>query len=164
MLNRKILYSRFHKVNDDILARSKSVIRRKKRSIWIKWGIITACLCFIIFGLTIWNKVQIQPDNSANTLLGADKIYPTIMIQGHLYEWRKGAAICNELPDDCIYYGELIHVEGEMPNNNSEFVSVFSVSGQIYTMSKTDTVIYLCLTTDWMEKTVVAFDIVELER
>ncbi len=61
------------------------------------------------------------------------------------------------------YYGELIHVEGEMPNNDREFVSVFSVSGQIYTMPQTDTVIYLCLTTDWMEHTVVVFDIVESE-
>ena len=112
----------------------------------------------------MWNKTQIQPDNSANTLLGADEIYPTIMVQGQLYEWRKGAAICNELPDDCVYYGEIIHVEGEKPNNDREFVSVFLVSGQIYAMPQNDTVIYLCLTTDWMENTVVAFDIVELER
>lgn len=163
-MNSKILYNSFNEVDDDILERSESVIHRKKRSMWMKWGAIAACLCFIIIGVTMWNKVQIQPDNSANTLLGADKIYPTIMIQGHLYEWRKGAAICNELPDDCVYYGELIHVEGEMPNNDSEFVSVFSVSGQIYTMPQTDTVIYLCLTTDWMENTVVVFDIVESER
>ncbi len=95
------------------------------------------------------------------TLPGAVKIYPTIMVQDHLYEWRKGAAICNELPDDCVYYGELIHVEGEKPNNDSEFVSVFSVSGQIYTMPQTDTIIYLCLTTDWLDNTVVVFDFVE---
>jgi hypothetical protein len=109
--------------------------------------------------------LQTQPDNSTGpgTLPGADEIYPTIMVEGNLYEWRKGAAISSELPDDCVYYGELIHVEGETPNNNNEFVSVFSVSGQIYTVSQTDTVVYLCLTTDWLENTVVVFDLVERE-
>jgi hypothetical protein len=109
--------------------------------------------------------LQTQPDNSTGpgTLPGADEIYPTIMVEGNLYEWRKGAAICSELPDDCVYYGELIHVEGETPNNNNEFVSVFSVSGQIYTVPETDTVVYLCLTTDWLENTVVVFDLVQQE-
>jgi len=163
-MNRKILYRSFNEVDDDILERSESVTHCPKRSMWMKWGAIAACLCFIIIGVTVWNKVQMQPGDSANTLLGADKIYPTIMVQDHLYEWRKGAAICNELPDNCVYYGELIHVEGERPNNDREFVSVFSASGQIYTLPQNDTVIYLCLTTDWLENTIVAFDIVESER
>jgi hypothetical protein len=109
--------------------------------------------------------IQTQQDNSTGpgTLPGADEIYPTIMVEGNLYEWRKGAAISSELPDDCVYYGELIHVEGETPNNNNEFVSEFSVSGQIYTVPQTDTVVYLCLTTDWLENTVVVFDLVEQE-
>ena len=124
-MNRKNLYRSFNEVDDYILERSESVVHRKKHSIWMKWWAIAACLCFIIIGVTMWNETQIQPDNSTNTLLGADEIYPTIMVQGHLYEWRKGAAICNGLPDDCVYYGELIHVEGERPNNDSEFVSVF---------------------------------------
>jgi hypothetical protein len=136
---------------------------RAKGPAWVKWGAMAACLCLVIFGVTMWNKVQTQPDNSTSTLLGADEIYPTIMVEGNLYEWRKGAAICSELPDDRVYYGELIHVEGETPNHNNEFVSVFSVSGQIYTVPQTDTVVYLCLTTDWLENTVVAFDFVKQE-
>ena len=95
--------------------------------------------------------------------MGAAEIYPTIMVDGQLYEWRKGTAICNELPSDCVYYGELTHVEGKVPSNDREFVSVFTVSGQIYIVPENDSCVYLCLTTEWLTETVVVFDLVTIE-
>lgn len=149
---------------DNRLGCSEPSTHRKKQSMWIKWGTVSAaCVCFIIIGVIVWSKAELQSHHSANTLPGADKIYPTVMVQNHLYEWRKGAAICNEIPDNCVYYGELIHVEGEIPNNDNEFVSAFSASGQIYTTAEDDAVVYLCLTTDWLENTVVVFDMIESE-
>lgn len=100
-------------------------------------------------------------ESGAGTLMGDTGIYPTVMVDGRLYEWRKGPALCNGLPNDSVYYGEIIHVEGETPGNDCEFVSVFSVSGQIYTIVEDDEFICLCLTTDWLNETVVIFDLVE---
>jgi hypothetical protein len=149
---------------------AKSVKSAKaKKPAWVTWvkrGAIAACLCLVIFGVTMWNSAQIHTvttaGNTTGTLPGADEIYPTVMVEGRFYEWRRGAAICSELPEGCVYYGELVHIEGETPNDNKEFVSVFSASGQIYTVPQTDNVVYLCLTTDWLENTVVAFDLVDL--
>ena len=100
-------------------------------------------------------------ENSAGTLMGDTEIYPTVMVNGRLYEWRKYMALCNGLPNDSIYYGEIAHVEGETPENDCEFVSVFSVSGQIYTIVENDEFVCLCLTTDWLNEAVVIFDLVE---
>ena len=82
-------------------------------------------------------------ESSAGTLMGDTEIYPTVMVDGRLYEWRKGRALCNELPNDC------------------EFVSVFSVSGQIYTIVENDEFVCLRLTTDWLNEAAVIFDLVE---
>ena len=101
-----------------------------------------------------------QSDNG-NTLPGALEIYPAVMVEGQVYEWRRGTAICEALPEDCVYYGEVSHAEGDVPANDCDFVSVFLVSGQIYTVPNDAGRIYLCLTTDWMENSVVVFDIVK---
>ena len=100
-------------------------------------------------------------ESSAGTLMGDTEIYPTVMVDGRLYEWRKGMALCNELPNDCLYYDEIIHVQGETPGNDCEFVSVFSVSGQIYTIVENDEFVCLRLTTDWLNEAAVIFDLVE---
>ena len=97
---------------------------------------------------------------SAGTLMGDTEIYPTVMVDGRLYEWRRGAAVCNGLPIDSVYYDEIIHVEGEIPGNDCEFVSTFSVSGKIYTIVENDEFVCLCLTTDWLNEAVVIFDLV----
>lgn len=144
-----------------VAAAGMAMNKKKSRPVWLKWGAMVACLCLVV-GLTIPTILNtVNPnEGSAGTLMGDTEIYPTIMVDGQLYEWRKGAAICNELPNDSVYYGELTHVEGETPRNDCEFVSVFSVSGQIYTISENDKCVYLCLTTDWLNETFVVFDLV----
>ena len=99
-------------------------------------------------------------EDGAGTLMGDTEIYPTVMVKGRLNEWRRGTALCNGLPNDSIYYGETIHVEGDTPENDCEFVSAFSVSGQIYTIVEDDEFVCLCLTTDWLNEAVLIFDLV----
>ena len=101
---------------------------------------------------------------SGCTLPGALEIYPTVMVGNNKYEWRRGAAICEALPENCEYYGKVNHVEdADAPENNCDFVSVFTVSGQIYTVPGDYETVYLCLTSDWMEdwlnNTIVVFDL-----
>ena len=101
-----------------------------------------------------------QADSRAvGTLYGADEVYPTVMLGDALYEWRRGSAICFDgLPDGSVYYGEVSHTDAPSPQRSGEFASLFPVEGEIYTVPGSDDVVYLLLTTDWMEDTVVAFD------
>ena len=160
MKNEKLL-NVIGKIDDDLISGAVSNTKTKKKTAWLKWGAMAACLCLVAVGVMTWKSVNTQPDNSAGTLMGADEIYPSVMVEEQLYEWRRGVAICNELPNNCVYYGELTHVEGQTPTNNCEFVSVFSVSGQIYTLSENSDCVYICLTTEWMDKTVVVFDLAQ---
>ena len=96
---------------------------------------------------------------SGGTLYGADQVYPTVMVNGAKYEWHRGDAIqFSGLPDGCEAYGEIVHTEAETPQADGELASLFPVSGTIYTVPADETVVYLRLTTDWMENAVVQFD------
>ena len=97
--------------------------------------------------------------DSGGTLYGADQVYPTVMVNGAKYEWHRGDAVSfNDLPDGCEAYGEIVHTEAETPQADGELASLFPASGTIYTVPADETVVYLRLTTDWMENAVVQFD------
>ena len=127
---------------------------------------IMICLFLALVSLTViigYKKSVVVNDSDKEyegTLLGASEIYPTVMVEGHAYEWRRGRAIVG-FPKDCVYYGEINHISGKKPTENCEFVSVFSVSGQIYTIPENADCVYLRLTTEWMEDRTVVFDLVE---
>ena len=138
----------------------------KKRS-RVRWGVTAACLCLaVLAGWFALGRGDARPDgggidgDSAGTLPGAAEIYPAVMVENRLYEWRRGAAIAQTLPQDSVYYGEIRHAGGKTPNGNGEFVSTFDAAGQIYTRPDDPNSVYLVLTTDWMKETVVAFDLV----
>ncbi len=145
-----------------IAAAGMAVKAKRTAPIWMKWGALAACLCLAV-GLTVLTVSNaLAPNGGAEgTLLGDTEIYPTVMVNGQLYEWRRGAAICSELPNGSMYYGEIAHADGARPANDCAFVSVFSVSGQIYTVSGNGDSVYLRVTTDWLNETVVAFDLVK---
>ena len=42
-MNRKALYRGFNEVDDDILERSETASKGKKKPAWLKWGAIAAC-------------------------------------------------------------------------------------------------------------------------
>ena len=47
-MNRKDLYNAVNEVDDDILERSETASRSKKKPVWLKWGAIAACLCLMV--------------------------------------------------------------------------------------------------------------------
>lgn len=84
------------------------------------------------------------------------------MVEGRLYQWRLGAAIYGEdLPESCIYYGDIRHIEGAQPEADGEFAPAFAVSGEICIYPDAMWAVYLRMTTDWLENTTVIFDEVE---
>ena len=81
--------------------------RKARKPVWLKWGAVAACLCIILISIFTFvpsTKFWTPEESSGNTLPGALELYPTLMVNNRLYEWRKGAAIAEDLPDDAIYY------------------------------------------------------------
>lgn len=122
-----------------------------------KIPVAAACFCIVIGGIIIWYILQVYPDSTDSTLIGATKIYPTVMVNQELYEWHKGVAICEELPEDSLLYGNIRHTTKETPQNDCEFASVFGAEGQIYTVPDKNC-IYLKLTTSWLNDTIIRFN------
>ena len=46
-MNRKDLYQSMNQIDDDILERSE-MRKKKKSSVWMKWGAVAACLCLVV--------------------------------------------------------------------------------------------------------------------
>ena len=156
------LYDVIGEIDEKYIKDAHHTVKTKSYPLWIKVGAVAACLCLLI-GMAFQIKLnKNNPDNVVSgTLMGADEIYPTVMVNGHLYEWRRGEAICGNVPSDSIYYGDIIHADGQIPAKDCEFVSVFTVSGQIYIISGNSDCVYLKLTTDWMNDKIVVFDMIE---
>ena len=139
----------------------EGVVKNTSKKAWQRWVTVAACLCLIIgLSVPVVRYFDNLNNNGTGTLMGDTEIYPTVMVNGQLYEWRKGVAICDELPNDSVYYGEVTHIDEETPTKDCEFVSAFSVSGQIYTVLENENCVYLCLSTDWLNETIVVFDLV----
>ena len=47
-MNRNDLYHSFSAIDDDILERSETARHSKKKTTWLKWGTIAACLCLVV--------------------------------------------------------------------------------------------------------------------
>lgn len=158
-MNKIDLFISFNEIDENLLKRSEFAKQRSKSS-WIKWMAVAACFCITIGGIVTYYRLQIYQNSVKGTLIGDTEIYPTVMVDGELYEWHKGAAIFKELPEDCDLYGNINHTGKETPQNDCEFVSVFWAEGQIYT-TKDKNCIYLKLTTGWLDNAVVKFDLVK---
>jgi len=52
-VNRKDLYQSMNQIDDEILERSE-VRKKKKSSVWMKWGAVAACLC-LVAGIGVMN-------------------------------------------------------------------------------------------------------------
>lgn len=153
-------------IDDDLVSNAITYTKAKKRQ-WVKWVSLAACLCVLLLGTVVWKNMDstqpsTRPPQGGGTLPGDTDVYPTVMVDGKLYEWRKGRAICETVPEDLVYYGQVTHVVEKHPKNNCEFASVFNLSGDIY-ISPSDGCVYICVTTYWMKNTFVVFDPVNTE-
>lgn len=159
-MNRKDLFNSFNEIDESLLERSETA-RKNKIPIWHKWGVLASCFFLAVILITTSCIIGLNRNKGSGTLQGAEEIYPTVMVNGKLYEWYKGEgnAIQGGLPNDCKFYGEICHTKENIPKKNCEFSSAFDVRGEIYTTSGND-FIFLKLTTSWTENTVVKFELI----
>lgn len=150
-------------VDDDLVFEAENWVRSNasKKRYMFGAAIVAACL-YLTIGLSTnyaqWGNHLAEKDELNGCLIpGGNEIYPTIMVDDILYEWRFGVALIDELPVGSIYYGRIKHTNGTTPENNCELVSVFSASGRIFVDPNKD-LIYLELSTDWLEKQLVIFE------
>ena len=73
-MNRKDLYNAVNEVDDDILERSETASRSKKKPVWLKWGAIAACLCLVV-SIAIPVLFQQSPDTPHDTMDPSDGPY-----------------------------------------------------------------------------------------
>lgn len=152
-------------IDDDLVSEADSWVRPKPRrsKLLVAAAAAAACLCLTV-GLSFGLSAKKQPTENEGVdigcglmLDGADEIYPTVMVDGRLYEWKFGKAIVDSLPVGSVYYGKLNHMIGlKAPEFDRDFVSVFSASGRIFVDPDND-LVYLELTTDWLENAIVTF-------
>lgn len=163
-------------IDDNLIIEAENWVHSKTHKLRYMAGaaISAACLCLTI-GLAInYSKERnppiendrpfggAMPGEDDDCLLGGllpgqEKIYPTIMVDGTLYEWLWGDAFIDELPVGSTYYGKINHTNGTTPENDCEFVSVFSASGRIF-VDPNECLVYLELTTDWIDREIVTFE------
>lgn len=151
-------------IDDDLISEAENWVRPKARKmrILVEAANAAACLCLVIgLALGYTKEKNLSIDNGVLCgcvlLPGADEIYPTVMVNGELYEWLLGRALIDELPVGSVYCGKIYHTSKATPENDCEFASVFSVSGRIFTDPDKD-LVYLELTTDWLENQIVIFE------
>lgn len=154
-------------IDDDLIAEAEYWVRpnvRIPRNILIP---ISACLCIIV-GLVfvISNRTATpitSPPTNISNLPGSDRIYPTVMVNGKLYEWKQENAVIDTLPVGSVYYGKINHSDNSTPINDNEFVSVFTASGEVY-VDPTIDLVYIIITTDWLDNSIVIFEPVNKEE
>jgi len=80
-VNRKDLYQSMNQIDDDILERSEGR-KKKKSSVWMKWGAVAACLCLVaIIGMKLGgddNFVTLNINTITEAVYSAPKITSTI--------------------------------------------------------------------------------------
>lgn len=159
-MSRKDMHTSSNTINN-VLPERPETTKQKRKNIWIVCGSSAAFFCIWMLGFMAWHGFQIlypvlHPMVGVISPPGADKINPTVMVDGEFYNW---AGTCKKLPEDCSLYGEINHSIKKWPQNDRELVSLFWAEGEIYT-TPDENCVYLRLTTSWLDDTVVKFELI----
>ena len=175
-------------IDSDLILEAENWVDHKSRNLKILSGIAAAaaaCLCFAA-GFSAGSSREKTPTandipalsggNTGNSVnadsSGEDRlvgcrlydIYPTIMVNGRLYEWKAyGRSVIDDwdLPKGCVYRGKILYMPGkEVPEDEREFVADYKASGLVFLDPEED-IVYLQMTTDWLDNKFVVFEPVE---
>lgn len=103
-MNRKDLYNGINEIDDDILERSETASKSKKKPTWLKWGAIAACLCLVV-SIAIPVLFQQSPSTPHDTMDPSDGP-SSLVVNGVSYLISPHMAVSNDLPDGFVRTGE----------------------------------------------------------
>lgn len=104
-MNRKDLYHAVNEVDDDILERSETTSHSRKKTVWLKWGAIAACLC-LVMSIAIPMLSQQSPGASPHDTMDPGIGPSSLTVNGVKYLISPHLAVSNDLPDGFVHTGE----------------------------------------------------------
>ena len=129
-MNRKDLYNGFNEVDDDILERSETVSKSKKKPVWLKWGAIAACLCLVV-------SIAIPVLHHKG---GPDTQDPTQAIAALEYNGKFYEAV--DIPEVLEKFGLPSKITADMAGEHLEYLKSDGGAGYECTASQTDIELY----------------------
>ena len=129
-MNRKDLYNGFNEVDDDILERSETSSRSKKKPMCLKWGAIAACLCLVV-------SIAIPVLQHKGGPVSEDPVQEIAALEynGKFYE-------AVNIPEVLEKYGLPPKITADMAGEHLEYLKSDGGVGYECTASKTDIELY----------------------
>ena len=160
---------------ENLSGQSDPVRERKAKT---KRTVAILCIFLVIVGVrysalrTKRLNAIMAGGSSYESIPGEHTLYPKIAVNGEIYWWYKGEnkwmlrhvfwkwkkpGVVSELPEDCVWYGEIKHVPGNKPTDDCEMVSIFPASGQIYVFPDDPSVCFVVITALALDREIVPF-------
>ena len=129
-MNRKDLYNGFNEVDDDILERSETASKSKKKPMWLKWGAIAACLCLVV-------SIAIPALHHKGGSGIQDPVHAIAALEynGKFYETV-------DIPEVLEKYGLPSKITADMAGEHLEYLKSDGGAGYECTASQTDIELY----------------------
>ncbi len=150
----KKLFQGITGIDDDIIEEAQTAPPVKRAPIRRRWGAVAACLCLaLLAGVLAWRSARADntPATGGSTMPGG--ISPVLMVDGTLYEWARMAV----LPGGYQPYGDISGVTQETPTEDLQLKAGFEASGTVFVSEDHPAVVYVLMTTDWIENRYVRF-------
>ena len=129
-MNRKDLYNGFNEVDDDILERSETASRSKRKPVWLKWGAIAACLCLVVSIALPVLRHKGGPD-SQDPVSDSPAVAAMLYFNGALYE-------CCDIPQALEWLGLPRDITHETAGDHVANIELGGIVDYQETLSQTD--------------------------
>lgn len=95
------------RIDDDMIQVVETLRRKKKRSVWMKWGTLAACLCMVVAIVisTVFRQSTESPNDTIDP--GSDSSGPAcLVVNGIQYLISSHVSVSDELPGGFTYAGK----------------------------------------------------------
>lgn len=98
------LIDAFSRVDEDMILEVEVLRRNKKKTVWIRWVALAACLCMTVGIIFFSITYQAAPDSPMDAI-GPHDGPPGLVVNGIDFLISPHPAVFNELPDGFVYAG-----------------------------------------------------------
>lgn len=165
-------------------AANYSVKENARKPVWVKWGIMAACVCLVVAVTAALSNViapNSEPLNGSEPASASEPpdgggvgcgtlpggIRPELLADGTVFYWSGMSHVIpgrpeTYLPEGYAEYGRISSVTESEATEDCQMKAGFAASGTIYTSKITPEAVYVLMTTDWFEDAYVRFTSSEL--